>query len=182
MIHLLGISGSLRAASINTALLRAAGSVLPDDATLEMYDGLAGLPHFSPDLDDDPPTTVVELRDRVQRADAVLIITPEYAAGMPGSLKNGLDWLVSSGEFVGKPVAPMSASPTPTGGIEAHRSLVRTLTMMSAEIVPGASLSVILSRRMRSPDGSMTDADTLRALTHAVAALVNAARRPDPAA
>jgi len=90
-----------------------------------IYGGLDDLPHFSPDRDgDDPPRSVGRLRELLRTADGVLIGTPEYAFGVPGALKNALDWTVSSGEFDGKPVAAISASPLYTGGAKAHASLL----------------------------------------------------------
>ena len=89
---------------------------------------MAQLPHFNPELDlDDIDTTVANWRRLLKEANGVLICTPEYAKGVPGSLKNALDWVVSSGEFVNKPVAVISASPHPDGGALAKASLLGTL-------------------------------------------------------
>src|SRR5262249_37658099 len=99
-MKILAISGSLRAGSTNTALLRATASLAPKGVEVLLFDGLRELPHFSPEIDgDDSPAPVVHLRESLAAADAVLICTPEYAFGMPGSLKNALDWCVSSAEF-----------------------------------------------------------------------------------
>ncbi len=100
MIRLLAISGSLRAVSSNTSLLKAAQLLAPETMRIELYDGLASLPHFNPDLDIEPlPPPVAELRAKIGVADGLLISSPEYARGVPGSLKNALDWLVSGAEF-----------------------------------------------------------------------------------
>lgn len=107
-INIIAISGSLRSASSNTALLRAAADLAPENVKITIYEGLDKLPYFSPELDGEgaiPPPTVAALRQQIKTADAVLFCTPEYAFGMPGVLKNALDWLVSSGEFVDKPTA-----------------------------------------------------------------------------
>src|SRR5262245_30526458 len=105
-MRLLGISGSLRAASSNTAALRAAALLSPEGVSVEIYDGIGDLPHFNPDLDEDePPPAVARFRGLVGAADGLLISSPEYAHGMPGTMKNALDWLVASREIVGKPVA-----------------------------------------------------------------------------
>src|SRR5690242_9174445 len=102
-MRLLAISGSLRAGSSNTAILQAARLVAPSDVELVLYEGLAELPAFNPDLDtvegDRVPERVRELRALVGSADGLLICSPEYAHGIPGSLKNLLDWLVGSVEF-----------------------------------------------------------------------------------
>ena len=112
-MRIFAISGSLRARSSNTELLRAAALVAPAGWTFDFYDGLAGLPHFNPDLDAEgstPPEPVRELRARIAAADALLICSPEYAHGVAGSMKNALDWLVSDAAMVGKPVGLLNAS------------------------------------------------------------------------
>jgi chromate reductase, NAD(P)H dehydrogenase (quinone) len=103
---------------------------------------LAQLPHFNPDLDiDDVDTTVAKWRRLLKKANGVLICTPEYSQGVPGSLKNALDWVVLSGEFVNKHVAVISASPHPDGGAIANASLLDTLSMMSASVVERGTLT-----------------------------------------
>ncbi|GAC1391740.1 MAG: hypothetical protein NVS4B11_21460 [Ktedonobacteraceae bacterium] len=90
-MRILAISGSLRADSTNTTLVRATAALAPKNMEILMYDGLADLPHFTPDLDgDDPPAPVSSLRKLLQATDGVLICTPEYAFGVPGTLKNAL--------------------------------------------------------------------------------------------
>ena len=91
-MRILAISGSLRPASLNTSLVRAAAHLAPPDSDFTVYTGMGNLPHFSPELDTDPPLpAVADLRAQLAAADLVLICTPEYAHGMPGSLKNLLD-------------------------------------------------------------------------------------------
>lgn len=142
-LRFLAISGSLRAASSNTVLLRAAVALAPSDVEITLYDGLGELPYFNPDLDSEsPPPSVVEFRSRLQAADGVLICSPEYAHGVPGVLKNALDWIMSSGELMHKPVALLNASFAAT---HAHTSLWETLSVMMAQIVPEASLRVPLT-------------------------------------
>ena len=128
-MKIIAICGSLRAQSSNLALLRAAANI---HAGVEIYEGLATLPHFNPDDDVEgatPPPTVAELRALLADADGILISSPEYAHGVPGSLKNALDWLVSDGALVDKPVALINASPV--GGEFARDSLVETLRTMN---------------------------------------------------
>jgi NAD(P)H-dependent FMN reductase len=101
-----------------------------------IYEGLARLPHFNPDDDEEgttPPPAVAELRSLLASADGILISSPEYAHGVPGSLKNALDWLVSDGALVDKPIALINASPV--GGQYAQSSLVETLTTMNWRVV-----------------------------------------------
>jgi len=114
-MKLAAVSGSLRADSSNSALVRALSSLASTEMEVAVFDGVGDLPHYSPELDtDDPPASVLRWRTVLREADAALFCTPEYAHGMPGSLKNALDWLVSSGEFDGgKPCAALSASPSP---------------------------------------------------------------------
>jgi NAD(P)H-dependent FMN reductase len=128
-MKILAICGSLRAQSSNLALLRAAATIA---AEVEIYEGLGDLPHFNPDDDVEgatPPPAVAELRAMLAEADGILISSPEYAHGVPGSLKNALDWLVSDGALVDKPVALINASPV--GGEFARDSLLETLRTMN---------------------------------------------------
>jgi len=128
-MKIIAICGSLRSQSSNLALLRAAATIA---AEVEIYEGLATLPHFNPDDDAEgttPPPAVAELRMKLANADGILISSPEYAHGVPGSLKNALVWLVSDGALVDKPVAVINASPV--GGEFARDSLVETLRTMN---------------------------------------------------
>jgi len=145
MPHVLAISGSLRAHSTNTELLRAASLAAPPGVAITLYAGLATLPHFNPDVDDDAlPEPVVALRRAVAGADAVLISTPEYAHGVPGSLKNALDWLVGGPEMVEKRVALWHAS---TWSTFAPAQLAEILHTMSARVVEEASVTINLRGR-----------------------------------
>ena len=93
--QILAISGSLRAASSNTAILKAALQLAPDKLEIVLFDGLRDLPHFNPDLELAPPASVLEFQKLLQESSAVIISSPEYAHGVPGSLKNALDWVVA---------------------------------------------------------------------------------------
>lgn len=162
-LRLLAISGSLRARSSNTSLLRLAASVAPAGVRVDLYDGLASLPHFNPDDDVDvPPPPVLELRARVGAADGLLFCTPEYAHGLPGALKNALDWLVASVELPGKPVASFNASPFAT---HAQASLLETLTVMSARIVREACVTIPVARHDVDAEGTIVTPEIARA-TH----------------
>ena len=156
-VVIVGISGSLRARSSNTELLGAARLAAHDRIALSLFDGLAGLPHFNPD-DDAPgaalPPAVMALRRAIASADGVLISSPEYAHGVPGSLKNALDWLVSGPEMVYKPVGLLNASPHST---HAQASLAETLRTMSAELVPGAMRAFALRGRHLDAAGIAAD-------------------------
>ena len=169
-LRLLAISGSLRARSSNTSLLRLAMEVAPDDVRIEMYEGLASLPHFNPDDDvDTPPPPVLDLRARVGDADGLLFCSPEYAHGVPGSLKNALDWLVASVELPHKPVALLNASPWAT---HAQASLVETLTVMTARIVHEGCATIPVTLGDLAAEGTIASAETRTALRAALDAFV----------
>lgn len=171
-MHILALSGSLRASSTNTRLVRAAAVLASENMEFIFYDGLADLPHFSPDLDgDEPPAPVHNLRKLLQAADGVLICTPEYAFGVPGSLKNALDWTVSTGEFYRKPVAAISASPSPTGGDKAHASLLLTLTALGANVPERGKLMIPAVGKKLYANGEVSDPETRQALRTVLDAL-----------
>jgi NAD(P)H-dependent FMN reductase len=176
-MRILAISGSLRAASSNSTLLSAVTLLAPASVEVMIYAGLANLPHFNPDLDrelDAPtlPAQVRELRSRVAAADALLISSPEYAHGVPGSLKNALDWLVGGSEMPGMPVALLSASARAT---YAQASLAETLRTMSATIVPGSPFVAPVTGRGLDAAGAADDPEVRAAVAAAIAALARAA-------
>ncbi|MGA2614523.1 MAG: NADPH-dependent FMN reductase [Spirochaetia bacterium] len=138
-VTILAISGSLRKASVNTAVLRAAANLAPSDVHISLFQDLAGIPAFDPDLDIDgsAPAAVAAFREAVDRADGILIASPEYAHGVSGVLKNALDWLVSCTlAFYGKPVALLNTSPRTS---IAYDSLKETIRTMAGAIVEEAS-------------------------------------------
>jgi len=173
----LGISGSLRRQSSNGALLASLEGHLPEGVEFRIAEGLASLPPFNPDDDADgipAPDSVRQWREQLRAADALAICTPEYARGVPGSLKNALDWAVSSGELTNKPTAAIAASPHPDGGREALHSLLLTLRMMGATIPGEASLSVPFVGRKLAPGGGVSDAELKIKLDRLVLALMKA--------
>lgn len=128
-MRLLAISGSARALSTNTALLRAIAGQAPPGLRLEVFDGVAGLPVFSPDLETPaPPPSVRDFTARVAAADGILIASPEYVRSLPGGLKNALDWLVSGEELIAKPVALVHASHRGDDMLQALRLVLSTVT------------------------------------------------------
>jgi NAD(P)H-dependent FMN reductase len=142
-VHILGISGSLQERSSNRALLEAARDLARGGVTVDEYRGIASLPHFNPDLEGaGPPDNVVEFRARVNAADGVLIASPEYAFGVPGALKDALDWLVGSGDLYGKPVVVLSAAPAAERGANARADLERTLRGHGAQVLVSATIVV----------------------------------------
>ena len=169
-MKILAISGSLRATSTNTALLRAAVAAAPEDVTLDLYEDLGRLPIFSPDLDGAAIESVAAFRARVLGADGLLIASPEYAHGVPGGLKNALDWAVGWEEYPGKPVALWHTSPY---GEHAKAALTEILKTMSSCIIPAASLSVILRGKKPAEMEPILASDEVRAdIRKALAALV----------
>ena len=135
-MRILGICGSLKDTSANAALLQAFVAAAPESITV--WDHLGELPHFVPD--NEGGSCVASLRNAVAHADAIVIATPEYAGGMPGSLKNALDWLVGTGELYGKSVAVVSAAPSPERGTNARQWVEQVVGMQGASVV--ASFSV----------------------------------------
>ncbi|GLH70706.1 FMN reductase [Geothrix rubra] len=173
-MRVLALSGSLRADSVNTRLLREAARLAPNHV-IEFWERLDDLPHFSPERDTEPPPEpVADLRDRIRTADALLVCTPEYIHAMPAVLKNLLEWVVSSGACVDKPAAAWSASPSLEGGARARESLAHTLAVMSARVVPEASLGLTLARASFDGEGRLADPAQVDAVRRALAALVTA--------
>ena len=173
-MQILAISGSLRAASTNTTLLKAAAALVPEDVTLNLYDGLGDLPPFNPDVDKNPPhAAVADFRSQLRQSAGVILSSPEYAHGVPGVLKNALDWVVASGELYEKPVALFSASPR--AGY-AQASLVETLTVMAATIVPEACIvAPLLGKNLdeRSVISEANLSNTIRSALRAFARATN---------
>jgi len=171
-MQILAISGSLRAASTNTTLLKAAVALAPEDVLLNVYYGLSNLPHFNPDLDKEPPpVAVAKFRSQLRKSTGVIFSSPEYAHGVPGVLKNALDWVVASGELYEKPVALFSASPR--AGY-AQASLVETLTVMSARVVPEACIVVPLLGKNLHESEIVAEPDLSRAVRSALTAFARA--------
>jgi NAD(P)H-dependent FMN reductase len=172
MTTIVAISGSLRDGSSNAALLQAAASVAPEGVRFVFYEGLAELPHFNPDLDAEgspPSESVQRLRELLICADAVLLSCPEYAHGVPGSFKNMLDWLVSTGELVGKPVATLNAAPV--GCEYAQTAILETLRTMNWRVVDEACrVEPFVKRKGALDDGAL---QTLRDAVNALVAAID---------
>ena len=140
-LTVMALSGSLRKASLNTALLTMAAGCAPPDLRVNLHRGLGDLPLFNPDIDGHEPTSVVRLHHAIASADAVLIASPDYAHWVSGAMKNALDWMVASGVFVDKPVVLWNASPRAS---HALATLHETLTVMSARLIDEASLALLI--------------------------------------
>jgi NAD(P)H-dependent FMN reductase len=164
-IRLLAISGSLRAASFNTALLRAAIQLAPEDVEIIFYTDIANLPFFNPDLEGKEPVSVLRFRELIGSADGILIASPEYAHGVTGVMKNALDWLVSGEEFVAKPVALFNTSPRAS---HAYDALEETITVMSARIINEASITVALLGTQLDAAGIVAHPEISRAVRKSI--------------
>ena len=176
VVRVLAISGSLRRGSSNTAVLGAVRLLAPAEVDVELYEGLARIPAFDPDVEESGvlPDEVRDLRARVAAADALLVCSPEYMHGMPGALKNLLDWLVGSIDFPGKLVTLVAASER---SVYAQAQLTEVLRTMSARLVPDEC--VVLPLPSRAMDAAAIAADPALAATlrGAIAALRSAAGR-----
>jgi chromate reductase len=140
-MRVLGISGSLRRGSLNSALLRAAGERLPAGAELVEFDRLREIPPYDEDVEvEGTPAVVEELRQAVREADAVLIATPEYNHSIPGQLKNALDWIsrpAGKSALTGTPVAAIGASTGMFGAVWAQAELRKVLGALGGRVVEG---------------------------------------------
>lgn len=180
-MRILAICGSLRRHSTNRSLLLAVQKLAPEGTNIAIFESIRDLPHFDPDLDgedrdpEDRPDGVLRLRRELAASDAMLISTPEYAHGLPGSLKNALDWLVSSPVVIGKSVALIYGS---TGGAShAQEQLKEILTTMSALVVPDAIIAVQGVRSKVADSGTVLDPQLALQVQNALKALESSIRR-----
>jgi NAD(P)H-dependent FMN reductase len=160
---ILAICGSTRKTTSNLNLINAIADLAKERFQISIFEGLADIPHFNPDLDNEsPPEAVKNFRNQLKDADGVLICTPEYAMGVPGTLKNAIDWTVSSCEFSHKPVALITASSL---GENAHESLLKTLKIIESDIGDETQLVISYVKTKVSKENKITDADTLDAVS-----------------
>lgn len=165
-MNFLGLSGSLRAASTNSALLRAMRECAPEGCALSVYDGLGRLPIFNPDDELSPGEEVLRLKRMVSDADGLVIACPEYAHGVPGGLKNALDWLVSGEAAVGKPVMLVHASPRSRISRTALREILQT---MSFNVFAGEEAEIgLLGKRPEEVAAILEQTQTRRLLQAAL--------------
>ena len=175
-IRLLAISGSLRRASTNTAALEALARLAPEGVEVLVYRDLALLPPFNPDQDieDRPkPEPVATLRALVEAGDAIVIAAPEYAHGVPGALKNALDWLVASETFAGKPTVLINTSPR---AFHAQASLREILSTMAARLMPEAFAAIWLTGKVVTAEDILADPVCARRLTESLDMLLAVTR------
>lgn len=167
MHKIFALPGSLRSNSSSNLILKTIVSLAPADIQIEVFIGLGDLPHFNHPGDD--PSVVADFKAKLRHADAVLICTPEYAFGIPGSLKNALDWTVGSGEFVDKPVGLITAS---SQGEKGHAALLLVLSAISAKVIDESTMLISFVRAKLNADGNVKDNELLIKLKQVVPALV----------
>jgi chromate reductase len=175
-MRILAISGSLRAASHNTALLRAAAALAPEGVEVELFDELEQLPPYNEDRDTDTPAAeVARLRERIQAADGLLISTPEYNGTVPGQLKHLVDWASrpygQGSSLWGKPAAVIGASVTDYGAVWAQDHLRRALGIGGARVVE-IELPIGKAAERFDDDGELHDPETRERLGEMLTALV----------
>jgi chromate reductase len=174
-VRILGISGSLRRGSHNSALLCGARAVLPPGVELERFDGLRAVPPYDEDRDVEPaPAAVRVLRDAIRSADAVLFSTPEYNHSIPGQLKNALDWAsrpFPDNAFRGTPVAVVGASTSMFGAVWAQAELRKVLGAIGARVID-RELAVAAVHHASDADGRLLAPDHHRGLAETIDALV----------
>jgi chromate reductase len=179
-MRILALSGSLRAGSYNTALARAAADLAPEGAVVELYEGLGLLPHYDQELDEggvDVPGPVADLRERIEAADAILIVTPEYNGSIPGVLKNAIDWASArhrGSSLQNKTVAVAGVTTGQYGAIWAQGDLRKVLGITGARVMAG-DLPVSRAEHVFDESGRLADPFVSERLREHVAALVTEA-------
>ena len=172
--NILGFAGSLRRASYNRGLLRAAADVTPSGIVVRVFD-LADIPLYNQDVEDaGEPDLVVSFKDAIQRADALLVATPEYNHGTSGVLKNAIDWASrprATSPLKDKPVAVMGASPGRGSTARAQAQLREAFVFTGACVMPQPELLVSAAAAHFDDDGNVTDPELHERLTELVAAL-----------
>jgi chromate reductase len=178
-VRILGIAGSLRKASYNRGALRAAIELCPPDARIEMFE-LDGIPGFNEDQEKQPPPQIVELKQRVRAADALLFVTPEYNYSVPGVLKNAIDWAsrpYGDNAFAGKPAAIMGASVGNTGTARAQYHLRQSFVFLDVLALNRPEVMIGNAAQRFDKDGNLTDESSREHISKLLVALVAWTRR-----
>lgn len=169
MKNILAISGSSRQSSTNNNYIKAFAALSKNDFSITLFEGIGNLPQFNPDDNIEPvAASVAAFRKLIAAADGILICTPEYAHGVPGSLKNAIDWTVSSNDFYQKPTALITAS---TDGTYGHKALLETLKVIEAKNIEQHQLVISFAKTKINSNNEITDATTLAAVISLINAL-----------
>jgi len=172
MIRILAISGSLRKASCNSALLRVTAALAPEGVEVVLYGKLGDLPLFNPDLEGAAPPPVLDFRAHLTAANAILIASPEYAHGITGVLKNALDWVVGSGEFTDKPVGLLNGFER---SVYAPAALAEIITVIGGKVIPEAMRTILLPTNVITDQEILAQPELTASLQAVLKALVQAA-------
>jgi chromate reductase len=178
-VRILGFVGSLRKGSYNKALMRAALELLPEDATLEVFE-LDGIPPFNQDLENQPPQIVRDFKAKIKNADALLIASPEYNYSIPGVLKNAIDWASRpyiDKVFDGKPVALMSASVGRLGGARAQYHLRQSFIFLNMYPINYPEVMLPSADKYVDENGNLTNEETKKLIRELLKALVQWTRK-----
>ncbi len=173
-ISILGFAGSLRHGSYNRALLRAASGLVPEEASLKIFE-LDGIPLFNQDLETSPPEIVKEFKNKIGAADAILMVTPEHNYSIPAALKNAIDWAsrpYGDNSFEGKPVAIMSASTGMLGGSRAQYHLRQTLVFLNMHPINKPEVMITFAPQKFNEKGELLDEKARELIKTLLAALV----------
>ncbi len=179
-VRILGIAGSLREKSYNRAALRAALDLVPEGATIEVYEIPSNLPGFNEDLEQNPPAEVVELKKKIQEADAILFVTPEYNYSIPGVLKNVIDWAsrpYGQNAWNGKPAAIMGASIGQIGTARAQYHLRQCMVFLDMFPVNQPEVMISNCSDRFDSDGNLTDETSKKLIGKLLQNLVDWTRR-----
>src|SRR6266436_3407664 len=157
-VRILGIAGSLRRGSYNQAALRAVKLLVPENSEIDFFQ-LDGIPMFNEDDEKRPPSSVLELKKRIRRADALLLVTPEYNYSVPGVLKNAIDWASRPPDqpFRGKPIALMGASPGRFGTARAQYHLRQMCVFLDMLPVNRPEVFISAASDKFDPEGRLVD-------------------------
>ena len=179
-LQILGFAGSLRRDSFNRALLRAAQQLAPPDVVITVFD-LAPVPLYNGDVEaHGDPEGVVAFKAAIRAADAVLMVTPEYNHGVPGVMKNAIDWASrppQDAALAGKPVGIIGASPGMTGSARGQSQLRQAFEFTNSYCMPQPEILVARAADKFDPDGRLTDEPTAQFLAAYLRALAAWARR-----
>ena len=174
--HVFVIIGSASSNSANQKLINYIAGLTSDDWTLTIYPGLKTLPHFDPEFSiDNTPASVIEFRQFIERADGVIICTPEYVFSIPSGLKNAIEWCVSTTVFSDKPVGLITAS---ASGVKGHEELQLIMKTIMALCTKETTLLIQGVKGKINENGEITDKETQAAITRFIAAFIEVLDKP----